>query len=82
MYLSIKLFANLRELCGTDQVQVQVPTGSTLKEIIQQVAKEYPQISSALSTCLLALDCEYVDLLTQVHEETQQVAIIPLVGGG
>lgn len=81
MTVTTLFFATYRELAGTDELQVDLPDGSTVADLIDHVRSERPGLSSLPATVAVAVNREYA-----THEreltEADEVAFIPPVAGG
>ncbi|MGG0717904.1 ubiquitin-like small modifier protein 1 [Robertmurraya massiliosenegalensis] len=90
--MHVKVFANLRDICGGVSVQV-VPNGNRIIDILNKMVEMYPEINDEIFTLEKTLKPfvhVYVngrniihanDLETEVHE-TDQIALFPPVAGG
>lgn len=81
MTVRVLLFANFRELVGEKQVQVNLPDGSTVKELRKLLTSEYPVLFKAMDSALISVNRQFAfdeDLLPGDAE----VAIFPPVSGG
>lgn len=75
------MFAVVREQIGKSQLQIELPEGSTLQDIQNHLAGEYPGLSALLSVCRFSVDSEYA-LPTHVLADGTEVGVIPPVSGG
>jgi len=75
------LFANLRQLAGTDHLELEVPNPISAGELLHLLAQRFPQLRLALPICRVAIDQEFVaeDFLISAEME---IALIPPVSGG
>ncbi len=81
MKLSIRLFAVARELAGCDAVEVEVPEGSTIRQVRQRLAEARPALAAVLPHVLFAIGSQYA-ADNAVVPAGSEVACIPPVSGG
>ena len=76
-----RLFARLRELAGTDNESVELPTGSNVADVFDAVARLHPGLAADRNAVRVALNQEFVDW-DAVVADGDEVAFIPPVSGG
>ena len=79
--ITVKLFAVVRDLAGTDTIAVRVPIAAQASSVLDLVIERYPQLEKWKHHLRIAVNCEYVTL----HQHLQngdEVALIPPVSGG
>ena len=74
MVVSVRLFAGLRERAGRDRVEVELPDGAVVSDLL--AALEVPPRS-----CVVAINREYADEGAVVRAG-DEVALVPPVSGG
>ena len=79
MHVTVKCFAGARDALARDEFQMDVPEGTT----VEVVAEEIRRLSSQLAEMpfMLALNMEYPPEGTLV-KEGDELAVIPPVSGG
>ena len=81
MRVTVRLFAGYRERAGTSQVDLELPEGSTVGHMSQEMLCRYPEMTSDADRIVVAVNQEY-----QEHGYTltadDEVALIPPVSGG
>ncbi len=81
MTITVKLFAAMRDLAGSDTETVELPDGATVAELRRELGKLLPIARTLLSRSAVAVNHNTVDndcpLLTN-----DEVAVIPPVSGG
>jgi molybdopterin converting factor subunit 1 len=77
-------FAKSREVAGVPEEAVQLEQGSTsCANLVDELQRRHPGLSSVLPSCVLAVNQEYVQLRDQLQLETgDEVAVIPPLSGG
>lgn len=82
MKIKVLLFAHLRELAETAQLQLDLPDNSSAQDLLNTLAEQSPSLAPALESSRLAINQSYVQDLSQQLQETDEVALIPPVSGG
>jgi molybdopterin converting factor subunit 1 len=82
MFVSVRLFAMLRERAGTEAVQVELPEGATVRQAVEAVAHEHGLADLiARLPVVMAVNREYASA-DSVLAESDELALIPPVSGG
>ena len=81
MRVTIRLFAGYRERVGATRIDLDLPEGSTVGHMAEEMLRAYPTLGADPSRLVVAVNQEYRD-----HEFTlspgDEVALIPPVSGG
>ncbi len=81
MQVSIRFFAGHRDIVGTTTLTVTLDQGATVATLWQRLVTEYPRLSGYTGRLLYAVNQEFADLSTQLHDG-DEVAYLPPVSGG
>jgi molybdopterin converting factor subunit 1 len=81
MKVRVRCFAAVREIVGVGELVVELPRGSTLDQLIQQLQSQFPKLQALTGSLLFAVNREYASTHTRLAEG-DEVAIIPPVSGG
>tara|TARA_Y100000590_G_scaffold58319_1_gene61629 strand:- start:2433 stop:2684 length:252 start_codon:yes stop_codon:yes gene_type:complete len=81
MKVTVKTFAALRDIIGSANVEIDVSSDATVREVLRVVNELYPKMDKIASQIMIAVNMEYVDLDHTVHQN-DEVALIPPVSGG
>ena len=81
MRVKIRLFARLREIAGADELEREVPDGSTLSGVWQALAGEFPAMAPYHRAISGAVNADYARLDAAVADG-DEVAFLPPVSGG
>jgi len=76
MQVRIRLFASLRERAGAEEVQLELPEGSVVRDALAQIAP----LSDGVPV-VMAVNREYAGVYQVLHPG-DEVALIPPVSGG
>ncbi|KAJ3321142.1 hypothetical protein HDV06_004595 [Boothiomyces sp. JEL0866] len=84
--MKVLFFAGAKDI--TNQASVELPPILSVPKLVDELVKLYPQLSSILPTCMLAVNLEYVELSgidangnQIILNEKDEIALIPPVSG-
>ncbi len=77
----VRFFAAPREALGQDRIETEIPTGTTVGELLDLLAEEHPVLQSYLRFVSVAVNRAYVGMGTELGDG-DEVACLPPVGGG
>ena len=80
--MKVKLFAQIREVTGTESLEMAVPDDATLEGVRQALMAKGPQWQQALSANVLCACNQTLCDGTMVVSEQDEVAFFPPVTGG
>ncbi len=80
MVVNVRLFAGLRERAGTDRLEVELPEGALVKDLLAAMAGT-PVGELKPRECVVAVNREYANADEPVSEG-DEVALVPPVSGG
>ncbi|MFN8163367.1 MAG: MoaD family protein [Solirubrobacterales bacterium] len=82
MTVRVRLFAMLRERAGRDSVEIELPSGATVADALEELALR-PGLGELLGRLpvRMAVNREYADPGTQLSAE-DELALIPPISGG
>ncbi len=81
MLIRARLFAVHRERAGTDRLDVDLPAGATVADLVEEVVGRVPDLAPVLRGARYAVNREYLPSTT-VLQSGDEVAFIPPVAGG
>ena len=81
MQVRLLFFATLKDIVGARQMQLEVPAGATVSDVLSHLETSYPRLKDYRPVVLTAINEEYVDQRSAV-QEGDEVAIFPPVSGG
>src|SRR5947207_15662187 len=81
MKVSLRLFAGLKDVLGRREMDIDVADGSTVGDLKERLAVEFPGVQPLLKTLVFAIDDEYVSFEEKLRDGAE-VALIPPVSGG
>jgi MoaE-MoaD fusion protein len=80
MRISVRLFAGLRERAGSQHVEVELPDGARVADLLAAMGST-PVGALAFGQCVVAINREYAPASAEVRAE-DEIALIPPVSGG
>ena len=80
MNVHVRLFASYREAAGVGHLQLEMPPGSTVKDVIAEIARRHPLITEGRKV-VIAKNRDYVAAEEPVSDG-DEIALIPPVSGG
>ena len=81
MQVRLLFFATLKDIVGARQMQLELPAGATVADVLTQLEGAYPRMRDYRPVVLAAINEEYVDKNAQV-QDGDELAIFPPVSGG
>ncbi len=79
--VTVRLFAAPREFTGKSEIQVTLPTGARLSELIKRLSADYPGLGRYLPYSKLAVN-HAISTPEAILNDSDEVALLPPVGGG
>jgi molybdopterin synthase sulfur carrier subunit len=81
MKVRAQFYAHLRELIGKSQLDVNVAEGSTVRDLLEQVYAQHPELGSHDKSILIGAGVEFVDRSYRL-KPGDEISIMPPVQGG
>lgn len=81
MKVTVRLFANLHEIVGEREIQLELADGGTIADVCERVAELYPRVREFLPVIVCAIDEDYAPS-ERIVTDGDSVALIPPVSGG
>jgi molybdopterin converting factor subunit 1 len=78
--VTVRLFARLRDIAGSDLVR-EVAPGSSVADVWRDIAIEFPAIAPYERSVSAAVNEDYARMNSEVHDG-DEVAFLPPVSGG
>ena len=81
MKMRVQFFAQLRDLAGEQEIEVDLAPGSTVRDLLEKIYTQKPPLRAHDKTILIGAGVEFVgrDYTLRGDEE---IAIMPPVQGG
>lgn len=81
MPVTVRLFARLREIAGTDELQRPAGEQATVRDVWDAMAREWPALGPYAASLSCAVNAQYARMATPVNDG-DEVAFLPPVSGG
>ncbi len=81
MLVTVRLFARLRELAGSGELQREAPPGATVRTVWEALVRDFPPLAPYAASMSCAVNADYARMTTMVSEG-DEVAFLPPVSGG
>ena len=81
MQLRVQFYSHLRDLASASELQIELPDGAAVTDLLQKIYQEKPALLRADKTILVAAGLEFVDRHYRL-ENGQEISIMPPVQGG
>lgn len=79
--IQIKLFAIYQEVIGQQELELQVPVGMTVGQVLEQLIQQYPSLERWRSQTRFGVNQEFVGEETRLQAEDEVVFVPPVSGG-
>ena len=79
--LNVLFFASLRELVQTRSLIISIKKGGSVRDLMEALLNNYPQLAKSLPYALCAVNKEYADI-NKPLVENDEVSFFPPVSGG
>ena len=81
MRVTVRLFARLREIAGADTLPRELPPGTTVGGLWDDLAREFPEIAAYRDAVSAAVNEEYARMDAAIADG-DEIAFLPPVSGG
>jgi molybdopterin converting factor small subunit len=81
MQVRVRFYSHLRDLAGGPEMQVNLPAGAVVTDLLQEIYQQKPALAPADKTILVAAGVEFVDRRHPLRED-EEISIMPPVQGG
>jgi MoaE-MoaD fusion protein len=81
MQVKLLFFATLKDIVGARHLELALPTGSTVNDLLTRLESSYPRFKDYRPVLLTAINEDYVDENARI-KDGDEVAIFPPVSGG
>ena len=81
MKIRLLAFATARDALGQGELELEVPSGSTVADLARLLRTDYPDLAPIWSRLAVAVDGDLAQPQVELHENSE-VALLPPVSGG
>ncbi|GMR22823.1 MAG: molybdopterin converting factor subunit 1 [Acidobacteriota bacterium] len=81
MKVRVRVFAALREILDKDEVEVDLPGGTTIEGLWEQLVDDDDRLKPFTKSIIFAINHDFVGKETELNPD-DEVAFLPPVSGG
>jgi molybdopterin synthase sulfur carrier subunit len=81
MKVRVQFYAQLRDLIGIHELEVELPQGATVCELLEKIYSQKPALRAHDKSILVGAGLEFVDRNYTLNSG-EEIAIMPPVQGG
>jgi MoaD family protein len=81
MNIHVQFYAQLRDLIGTRELEVELAEGATVRDLLEKIYAQRPALRSHDKSILIGAGVEFVDRNYKL-KPGEEIAIMPPVQGG
>jgi MoaD family protein len=81
MKVRAQFYAQLRELIGIHELELELPHGATVRDLLEQIYSQKPALRAHDKSILVGAGLEFVDRKYEL-KSGEEIAIMPPVQGG
>ena len=81
MNVRVQFYAQLRELVGFCELDLKIPEGATVRELLEKIYTQKPAVRAHDKSILVGAGLEFVDRNYRLNPG-EEIAIMPPVQGG
>ena len=81
MNVAVEFYAQLRNLAGASELKIEIRSGGTVTDLLEEIYRQKPALRSHDPTILIGAGVEFVDR-NYVIKPGETIAIMPPVQGG
>jgi sulfur-carrier protein len=81
MKVRVQFYAQLRELVGIRELELDLPQGATVRELLEKIYTQKPALRDHDNSILIGAGLEFVDRNYKPNAG-EEIAIMPPVQGG
>ena len=81
MNVRVQFYAQLRDLIGVHELELELPQGATVRELLERIYAQRPALRAHDKSILVGAGLEFVDRNYKLNPG-EEIAIMPPVQGG
>ena len=81
MKVRVQFYAQLRDLIGVHELELEIPQGATVRELLEEIYTQKPALYAHDKSILIGAGLEFVDRNYNLNPG-DEIAIMPQVQGG
>ena len=81
MKVRVQFYAQLRDLAGTSELDIDLPEGATVRDLLDKIYSQQPSLCGHDKSILIGAWLEFVDRAYKL-KSGEEISIMPPVQGG
>lgn len=81
MKVRVQFYAQLRDLAGIREQDVDLPEGATVRDLLNEIYAQQPSLRAHDKSILIGVDVEFVDRNYRL-KPGEEISLMPPVQGG
>ena len=81
MKVRVQFYAQLRDLIGVHELELELPQGATIRELVEEIYAQKPALQAHDKSILIGAGLEFVDRNYKL-KSGEEISIMPPVQGG
>jgi molybdopterin converting factor small subunit len=81
MQIPVRLGSGLSQYSGSPRLQLSVPEGATVAELIAQLGESYPGMRQRLDSSIAVISGRHVDPAQRLSAGEEVALLLPISGG-
>ncbi|MEY2438923.1 MAG: molybdopterin synthase sulfur carrier subunit [Verrucomicrobiota bacterium] len=81
MTVRVQFYAQLRDLAGQQELQVEIVPGATIHDLLEEVYRQKPALRSYDKNTLIGAGVDFVERNYQI-KAGEEISVMPPVQGG
>jgi len=81
MQIRVQFWSYFKDLTGCDQTSEELPAGTTIEGLLEQLHSRFPKLATMQNSTLIAVGVEYQNR-SHVLSDGDEVSLFPPVQGG
>jgi molybdopterin converting factor small subunit len=81
MQISVRLSSGLSQYTGSSRLQVNLPEGGTVADLLNSLRDDHPALNQRLDVCVAVISGRHVSLAERLLPGEEVAFLIPISGG-
>jgi MoaD family protein len=81
MMVKVRFLANYRELVGSSEKLLELPAGSTVGSLLEELYESYPGLGVHREEVIISVNKKQASERHQLHDGDEAVLLPPAIGG-
>jgi molybdopterin synthase sulfur carrier subunit len=81
VHVHVRLGAGFSRILGRAQLQLELPAGATVDDLLLRVGEAHPDLASGLGSALIVVDGSQAGSQRELREGERVALLLPVAGG-